>query len=146
MDFDPSDVQDFSGKILASNRKILPGLDVFIKHNISDKRSGQLRGIKWVGLFVWFHDEHVGDSEHFLINDEYDPTFMRCRVKTRIALYNEHRLVQPFDEVAYTSQPLLEHTTTDDIMQATENLVSSFILPKLLELGLPISKDYWRQG
>lgn len=146
MDFDTSDVQNFCGKLLASNRQLLPKLDVFIKHSLSDKKPGQLRGIKWVGLFVWFFDESAGDSNHFLANSEYDPAFMRCRVKTRIALYNQHRLVQPFDEVAYTSQPLLENTTTDDIMQATENLVSSFILPKLLELGLPISKDNWQQG
>jgi hypothetical protein len=138
-------VRDFSEKLLASNRELLPMVRVKLEYPLFEPQSGQLQGIEWVGLFVWFYTEQNGDSDHMLANDDYDPAFMRCRVKTRIGLYDHRRLVRSFDGLAYTPRPLLNDTTPNDVAQTLVNLTGTFILPRLVQLGLPISKDEWTQ-
>ena len=143
MSFDASDVLDFSEKLLASNRRLLPKVEVEIECT-PEKQSGQLKNIKWVGLFVWFYTERNGDKDH-MIGNEYDPMYMRCRVKTSIALYNQRRLVRSFDGVAYAPHPLLSDNTYDDITQTVIFITGTFIIPNLITLELPISKDSWKQ-
>lgn len=141
-----TDVEDFGSKILFSNRKILPEIDVSLEHQCSFEETQRLGNIEYVGLFVYFYTETIGDIKHYIPDTyEYDPAFMRCRVQSIIVLYGNKKR-KSFEGVSYTPYKTLAETRFNDIIQTILRNTEEFILPKLLELGLPISKDAWENA
>lgn len=141
MSSDQSDVQDFSWHLLASNRRLLPDVEVWLKCKRLPN-TPVLQGVRWVGLSVHFYDETVGNIDHYL-GEDYDPEYMRCRVLARIALYRHSATT--ISEQVYTPYRLRSETTAEDVAVCVGRVTESFILPELIKLGVSISKDDWTQ-
>lgn len=121
----------------------MPEVSVSLEHHCSFEETQRLGNIKYVCLFVYFLSETVGDPKHLIPDTtEYDPAFMRCRVQSLIVLHG-NKIRKSFENILDTPYKTLAETRSDDIIQTIILNTEEFILPKLLELGLPISKDAW---
>lgn len=140
-----SDIKDFAYKLIVSNRKTLPKFEVHLECSLN-KNNEYLPQVDFVALHLDFETEHNGDPKHVLKDtDDYDPEYMKCRVRASILLYDLVP-IKIYENVVYTRMPLLEDTTPDDIMDAIEEQTRDFILPKFVELHISISKDDWSQA
>jgi hypothetical protein len=140
--FEDSDVKDFAYKLISVNIRHLPDVEIRLQYRIK-KRNPKLPKIKWVAINITFLSEHVGDPQHMLTDNLYDPEYMKCRTYARIVFYDSIG-AKSIEHNTYTEASFSAQITPEDVMNTLERQTREFILPKLLEFGLPIDKDAWK--